>query len=140
MKNVTAQTDKLSTNSSTKPYERLKAWVACYDLTLALYKITEPWPHHDRACLSSELRDAALTASAEIARGSWVPSGKEFRGFLNCAIGKLARLGALNLLAKDLGFLTDEQATELEILRDHASRLTEGLYRAIGKKGGRTRR
>lgn len=128
------QTDKLGTDSSARPYERLKAWVACHDLALVLYRITELWPHHERACLSSELRDAALTAVAEIARGSWVPSGKEFRGFLNCAIGELARLGALNLLAKELGFLTEEQATELEILRDHASRLTEGLYRALARK------
>ncbi|MFQ5704563.1 MAG: four helix bundle protein [Gemmatimonadales bacterium] len=147
MNKVKQQGEKLGADSPTRPYERLKAWAACHDLALALYKITEPWPHFERACLSSECRDAALAAVSLIVRGSYAPSDKEFRRFLNGAIGKLARLGALTLLAKDLGFLTEQQSRELEILRDHASRLTEGLYRAIGRgskkkavRSGRTKR
>jgi hypothetical protein len=37
-------------------------------------------------------------------------------------------------LARDLGFLADERWGELEALRDHAARLTWGLYQAISRR------
>ena len=38
------------------------------------------------------------------------------------------------LLARDLGYLKPEEWGEIEALRDHAGRLTWGLYRAIDRK------
>jgi hypothetical protein len=39
-------------------------------------------------------------------------------------------------LARDLGLLPQDRFTALEISRDHASRLTWGLARALGKRAG----
>ena len=45
-------------------------------------------------------------------------------------------------VARDLGFLADEDWRTLDILRDHAGKLTWGLYRAVSnahnKKGSKT--
>lgn len=58
---------------------------------------------------------------------------KEFRRFLDISLGSLAELSYTLRLATDLGYLLADQQTEVEILRDHANRLTWGLYRAIAK-------
>jgi hypothetical protein len=47
------------------------------------------------------------------------------------SLGSLAELCYLLRLSRDLGYLTNDRWGELEAIRDHAGRLTWGLYRAI---------
>jgi hypothetical protein len=54
-------------------------------------------------------------------------------------MGSLSELSYALKLATTLGYMHPDQATEIEILRDHASRLTWGLYRAIGRAGKRAK-
>jgi hypothetical protein len=49
-------------------------------------------------------------------------------------LGSLAELSYMFLLAKELGHLKAETWGEVEALRDHAGKLTWGLYRAIGRR------
>jgi four helix bundle protein len=62
---------------------------------------------------------------------------REFRRFLDISMGSLSELSYAIKLATTLGYMHQDQATEIEILRDHASRLTWGLYRAIARAGKR---
>jgi four helix bundle protein len=56
---------------------------------------------------------------------------KELRKYLDCSLGSLAELSYFLLLARELKYLPGEQWGELEALRDHAGRLTWGLYNAV---------
>jgi four helix bundle protein len=69
-----------------------------------------------------------------IAEGSAKRGSREFRRFLDSALGSLAELSYTLLLARDVGYLTPEVWGEIEALRDHAGKLTWGLYRAIRRK------
>jgi hypothetical protein len=53
---------------------------------------------------------------------------------LDISLGSLAELSYILRLARDLGYLKAEVWGETEALRDHAGRLTWGLYRSLGSK------
>jgi four helix bundle protein len=84
--------------------------------------------------LTSQARRAAFSAAANIAEGSAKRGSREFRRFLDISLGSLAELSYIFLLARELGYLKAEIWGEIEALRDHAGRLTWGLYRALTAK------
>ncbi len=121
-------------SSPGKPYERFKAWGACHQLVLAVYRLTRSWPKDELYGLTSQARRAAFSAAANIAEGSAKRGSKELRCYLDISLGSLSELHYILLLSKDLGVSSPEGWGEVEALRDHASRLTWGLYRAVGQK------
>ena len=117
-----------------KPYERFKAWEACHQLVQAVFHLTAKWPKDERYGLTSQARRAAVSAAANICEGSARRGSKEFRRFLDISLGSLTELAYLLRLGTDLKYSTPEQQIEIEILRDHANRLTWGLYHAVAKR------
>jgi four helix bundle protein len=115
-------------------YERLKSWVAGHELALAMYRTTSRWPRQEQYGLIQQARRAAYSIPANIAEGSAQRGSKAFCRFLNISLGSISELSYFLLLARDLGYLKPEDWGELEALRDHAGRLTWGLYRSLRGK------
>jgi four helix bundle protein len=114
--------------ANSKRFEALQAWQAAHALALAIYRATSHWPPEERFGLSSQARRAAVSVSANIAEGSAKRGNREFRRFLDMALGSLAEVQVYLLMAKELGYTTPAGWGELEALRDHAGMLTWGLY------------
>lgn len=112
-------------------FEKLKSWVAGHQLALAVYRATFAWPRHEQYGLVQQARRSVYSIGANIAEGSAKRGRKEFCRFLNISLGSNSELCYLLLLARDLGYLKPEEWGELEALRDHAGRLTWGLYRSL---------
>jgi four helix bundle protein len=112
-------------------YESLKSWIASHELTLAVYRMTLSWPSHEQYGLVSQARRAAYSIAANIAEGSARKGKREFRRFLNVSLGSLSELSYVLRLARDLDYLKADKWGEIEALRDHAGRLTWGLYRSL---------
>jgi four helix bundle protein len=130
---MTSPTQKASSFQG-KRYERLQAWQACHDLVQSTYGLTGDWPVDERFGMVSQARRAAFSAAANIAEGAAKRGPKEFRRYLDVAIGSLAELSYCLRLAKDLGFRSSERLGEAQTLCDHASRVTWGLYRVVAKR------
>jgi len=113
------------------PYERLHAWKACDDLTIAVYKVTRTFPRDELYGLTSQARRAAVSAGANIAEGSAKRGPREFRRYLDISIGSLSELASLLHLARRLEYLTLEAWREVDELRNKASRLTWHLYKSM---------
>ncbi len=128
---TTSESRKESRTS--KRYEGLKAWLACHELVLALYRASHQWPAEERYALSLQVRRAAYSAAANTAEGSAMRGNRQFRNYLDVALGSLSELSYCLLLAKDLGYLPHELWGELEALRDYAGRLTWGLYASVAR-------
>jgi four helix bundle protein len=103
-------------------------------MVLAIYRCTSEWPKSEQYGLTSQARRAAFSTSANIAEGSAKRGVREFRRYLDIALGSIAELTYILMLARDLGYLRAEVWGEVEAIRDHAGRLTWGLYRAIDRK------
>ncbi|HET9294298.1 MAG TPA: four helix bundle protein [Gemmatimonadales bacterium] len=115
----------------TKRYESLRAWQACHQVVLAVYRLTSTWPTDERFGLVSQLRRAAVSAPANLAEGSAKRGPREFRRSIDVALGSLAEVSYYLKLALDLGYVGRAEWGEVEALRDHAGRLTWGLNRAV---------
>jgi four helix bundle protein len=116
------------------PYERLKAWEKCHELTLAVYQATRKWPREEIYSLTSQARRAAYSAAANMAEGAARQGAREFRRFLDISVGSLNELSYIFRLARDLGLSSDEDLQPLEELRQSAGKLTWRLYDSIRKK------
>ena len=115
-------------------HEGLKSWVACHELVVSIYRLTALWPAREQYGLVSQARRVAYSTAANIAEGSAKRGVREFRRYLNIALGSISELTYILLLARDLGYLKHEEWGEIEAMRDHAGRLTWGLYRALESK------
>ena len=112
-------------------YERLKAWELCHELTLAVYRMSERWPSQERYGLISQIRRAVVSAPTNIAEGSAKKGNREYRRYLDIALGSLAETAYLLRLAKDLGLLTQSDREGLNELHRRAGGLTWRLARAL---------
>ena len=113
------------------PYERLHAWKACDDLTVAIYKTTERFPRHELYGLTSQVRRAAFSSAANIAEGSAKRGPREFRRYLDISIGSLSEVAYVLHVAKRLEYLSVEEWQELDRLRAAASKLTWHLCKSM---------
>jgi four helix bundle protein len=113
-----------------------EAWQACHQLALLTYGVTETFPVRERYGLASQARRAAFSAAANIAEGSAKRGPVEFRRYLDYTLGSLSELAYTLRLAKDLTLLATGDAERLEALRERASKLTWGLYRAVSRRSG----
>ena len=68
-----------------------------------------------------------------IAEGAAKRGPREFRRYLDVALGSLSELTYLLRFGRDRGLLTAESWLELEDLRDQAGRLTWQLYRSLSQ-------
>jgi four helix bundle protein len=119
-------------------YERLNAWQAAHRFVLLTYRTTRGFPSEERFGLSSQLRRAAFSVAANIVEGSAKKGPREFRRFLDIAVGSLAEIKYTLRLVKDLDLISGEQFNELEGERDKVGRLTWGLYTSMRRAISRT--
>jgi len=118
------------------PFERLIAWQYCHQLAILTYRVTTSFPKTELYGITSQMRRAASSAAATIAEGSAKRGRREFRRFLDMAVGSLSELAYFGLLARDLGLLRDEDWKEFEKLSNEAGKTTMGLCKAIGRTNG----
>ncbi len=106
------------------------AWKEGHGLVLSVYEITTSFPDDERFGITSQLRRAAVSVTANIAEGSAKQGSREKRRYFDISLGSLAEVDYLLLLSRDLGFLDLEAWEKLTEQRDLAGKLLWGLYRA----------
>lgn len=117
-----------------RPYERLVAWAHCHRLTIFTYHVTRTFPKAELYGITSQMRRAAASASANIAEGTAKRGRAELRRFLDIALGSLAELSYFARLARDLDLMTVTDWEEFERIHSEAGKTTMGLYKAIARR------
>ncbi len=82
-------------------------------LTLEIYKATERFPREELYGLTRQLRRASSSIPANIAEGCGKDGDADFARFLQIARGSASELEYHLLLAKDLGFLKEDDYQQL---------------------------
>jgi len=106
------------------PYENLKAWQECHRLVLETYRATKSFPKEELYGLTSQARRAAFSAAVNLVEGSAKRGAREYRRFLDIAIGSLAELGYTFRVARELEMLSSSDWGTLDDLRKRAGFLT----------------
>ena len=116
------------------PYRRFLAWKVAHLFALEIYRITDDWPANERYEITRQIRRAALSAPTNIAEGAAKRGSREFRRFLDIALGSLAEASYLLEFAHERGLITRQQWEELEQLRNRAGQLTWRLYESVSQQ------
>ena len=114
-----------------KGFNKLTAWQKAYELALMVYKYSKEFPSSELYGLTSQLRRASVSISANIAEGSERQHKKEFLQFLSIARGSLGEVETYLMLVKDLGYLSEDSFDELDAKRKTVGRLLRGLYKSL---------
>jgi len=112
-------------------YKRLLAWKECHKLVLDCYRATESFPKHELYGLTSQIRRAAFSAAANIVEGSTRRGNNEFRRFLDIALASLSELEYALELAADLGYVSADERSSLEVQQRHARFLGWKLHGSL---------
>lgn len=95
-----------------RDFRELKVWQKAHQLTLSVYKATRRFPKDEMYGLTSQMRRAGTSITANIAEGSGRGTDPEMVRFLQIAMGSATELEYLLLLARDLAYLN-------EMIHDH---------------------
>jgi four helix bundle protein len=108
-------------------FEDLIVWQKAIDLSVAVYKLSRKFPKDELYSLTSQIRRASNSVSLNISEGS-VRSTKTFIYHLRIARGSASEVLSAAILAKNLGFITDE---DVNILRPSIAEVTKILNKLI---------
>jgi len=96
-----------------KDFHELQVWQKAHQLTLAVYRVTAPFPREELFGLTSQLRRASSSIPANLAEGCGRTGDAEFSRFCSIAMGSASELEYHLLLGKDLGHIKAKDYQEL---------------------------
>ena len=115
-------------------YRDLIAWQKAMELVTAIYRATQDFPREELYGLTIQLRRAAVSVPSNIAEGQARYSHAEFHHFLRNAKGSLAEKETQVQIARNLGYLTDEQTGVLLGSAAELGRILNALLDSVKKR------
>jgi len=112
-------------------YKELLVWQRAMELVTEVYQITVAFPADERFGLVSQLRRAAVSIPSNVAEGQGRSTKGEFKQFLGTARGSLFEVETQVMIARNLGMLSDVDATNLKESIGDVGRLLNGLIRSL---------
>jgi four helix bundle protein len=110
------------------------AWQKAMDLVTEIYRVSHNFPREELFALTGQLRRAAISIPSNIAEGQGRSSRKEFIYFLGIAKGSLAEMETQVLIARNLGYVSDEVLPGLLSLSAEVGRILNGLLASLTDK------
>jgi four helix bundle protein len=111
-------------------FRNLKVWQAAHAVALEIYRDTSKFPREELFGLTVQSKRAGASVPANIAEGCGRGSDRDFRRFLQIAMGSACEVEYHVLLAKDLNYLLAEAYARLAGQIDSIKRMLTSL---IGK-------
>ena len=113
-----------------KNYKELKVWQRGLEVVAATYVLVRQLPREEVYGLRSQMTRAAVSIPSNIAEGSSRTSEKEYRHFLEIALGSCFELDTQLIVAIQSGLITLEPANQLPQLLEEEIKM---LHSFIGR-------
>ena len=114
-----------------RDHRNLVAFQLADALAVKIYARTKSYPREELFGLTSQMRRAAVSVTANIVEGCARIGEREFSHALNMAFGSLRELGYFIDLSARLGYLTASEATALSAQYNEAARVLSGLLLSV---------
>jgi len=95
--------------SEIKSYKDLLIWKKGITIVNLVYQLVKTFPQEEIYALSSQLKRASVSIPSNIAEGYGRNTDKSFSHFLDISRGSLFEIETQLIIAKELGFITDEK-------------------------------
>jgi len=112
----------------------LEVFKSAHSLVLDIYKLTENFPQEERFGLVSQVRRSAYSIPMNLIEGSNRLNTKEYRRFVGIARGSAGEISYQILLAKELGYISEEIYLELRNRYEIVIKMLTNLAKSLGKK------
>lgn len=113
-------------------YKNLIVWQKAMDVAVKVYRLTDTFPKNEQYGLTSQIRRAASSISANIAEGSRRKGSKDRIHFFVMAYGSGAELESHLELARRLSLVPEVALKEVLALLDEIMRMLNRLTSASG--------
>jgi four helix bundle protein len=98
-----------------KSYRDLKIWQKGIQLVKVVCVLTRKFPKSETFGLASQMQRSAVSIPSNIAEGHARQHTGEYRQFLYVALGSAAELDTQMVIASELGYITKEELSRVEI-------------------------
>jgi four helix bundle protein len=93
------------------------------EMSLAIYKLTSSFPASEQFGLTGQLRRASVSVPSNIAEGYGKSTKGEYRSFLGHARGSNGEVQTQLIIARGLGFGSQESLLQAESLSNEVGRM-----------------
>ena len=114
-----------------KSYQDLEVWKQSIELAGRVYQVSAEFPPEERFGITSQVRKAAVSVSANVAEGAERHRTGEFLQFLGIASGSLAETETFLILAQRLEIAKADQISPLLSQAADIGRMLNGLKRSL---------
>ena len=114
-----------------KNYKDFIVWQKAMQAVKQLYLLVKKLPKEEMFALSDQMRRCAVSIPSNIAEGQQRNSDAEFVRFLTYAQGSRAELETQLLICVSIGYLTDEDITEIMVLLEEINKMLASLIRTL---------
>jgi len=101
------------------------------DFVVEVYRIPGEFPPSEVYGLTSQMRRAVISIPSNLAEGAGRKGNKEFRQFLNIAQGSISELDTQLEIACRLGYINDQNYSNLISKLTEISKMLYGLVRSL---------
>jgi four helix bundle protein len=114
-------------------FRNLRVWRDAHETVLAVYRSSARFPKDEQYGLTSQLRRAAMSVALNLAEGCARGTDPDFARFVRMAMGSASETEYASLLAFELGYMTQENHEELEILLLRTRKQLNALIKRLQK-------
>ena len=114
-------------------FEDLNAYKYSRALVKSVYTLLDKFPYSERNALTDQLRRAVISVPSNIAEGMGCMSSKEQAHFIEISYGSLMEVLCQIQLARDLGYISEEELLEKKVQIQSTAKLISGLRSSLVK-------
>ena len=114
-----------------RDFKQLKVWQKAHQLVLQIYRHTRSFPVDERFGLTAHLVKSAVSIPSNIAEGCGRDTDKELARFLSIATGSASETEYQILLAKDLGYVDQQEYQDLHGLVNEVKRMLHAFIQTL---------
>ena len=120
--------------SKVERFEDLIAWQKARVLTVEIYRATRSEPFASDYGLRNQIQRSAVSAMSNIAEGFERGKRGEFHQFLSIAKASCAEVRSQLYVAKDIGYITENDFNDLMRKAQEVGRIIGGLRASVEKQ------
>lgn len=112
-------------------YRKLIAYQKAKEVVKRTYKLLKKFPAEERYAMCDQLRRASVSVTSNIAEGVNRFSVKDKSHFIEIAYGSLMEVSSQFEIAEDLGYITTDDRSSMDLLIEEDARLLSGLLNSF---------
>ena len=112
-------------------FRTLEIWKNGIELVKQVYVLSQQLPSEEKFGLKSQITRAAVSIPSNIAEGCSRNSDKEFKRFLEIAMGSLFEVETQLIISQELGFIPEENLKFIFELLNKEARMINSLINRI---------